>query len=122
MRPREEIRSEFVEIIPDELEEGALYISISHATALHKCLCGCGAEIVTPLSPTDWELSYNGLELPLSVSLLDPAQPGALGEALLGASDRCGAGARPTRKARSSYLGRCMDLNRAGRRVHLRRS
>ena len=69
MRPREEIRSEFVEIIPDQLEEGMLYISISHATALHKCLCGCGAEIVTPLSPTDWELSYNGQSVSLSPSI-----------------------------------------------------
>lgn len=69
MRRREEIRAEFLEVIPDALEEGVLYISIPHATALHRCLCGCGAEIVTPLSPTDWELTYNGESVSLSPSI-----------------------------------------------------
>lgn len=69
MRRREAISFEFVEVIPDSLEEGVLYISIPHATALHRCLCGCGAEIVTPLSPTDWELTYNGQSVSLSPSI-----------------------------------------------------
>jgi hypothetical protein len=46
-----------------------LYTSIPYATALHRCLCGCGAEIVTPLSPTDWELSFNGESVSLSPSI-----------------------------------------------------
>ncbi len=33
--------------------ERTLYISIPYVTAAHKCPCGCGEEIVTPLSPTD---------------------------------------------------------------------
>src|SRR5262245_8880727 len=69
MRRREAIDFEFVEVIPDSLEEGVLYISIPHATSLHRCLCGCGAEIVTPLSPTDWELNYNGQSVSLSPSI-----------------------------------------------------
>jgi hypothetical protein len=36
-----------------------LFISIEFGEALHKCMCGCGNEVVTPLSPTDWELTYN---------------------------------------------------------------
>ncbi|MCB9065466.1 MAG: hypothetical protein H6551_10040 [Chitinophagales bacterium] len=50
----------FVEFIPDYIEEGILYISIKYHTAVHKCACGCGSEIVTPISPTDWRVTYNG--------------------------------------------------------------
>lgn len=69
MSKREIVRHEFVEVIPDQLEEGVLYISIPYATALHRCFCGCGAEIVTPLSPTDWELSFNGETVSLNPSI-----------------------------------------------------
>lgn len=69
MTRRETIRHEFVETIPDHLQEGVLYISIPYATALHRCMCGCGAEIVTPLSPTDWELIFNGQTVSLSPSI-----------------------------------------------------
>ncbi len=69
MSRRETVRHEFVETIPDHLQEGVIYISIPYATALHRCLCGCGSEIVTPLSPTDWELSFNGQTISLSPSI-----------------------------------------------------
>ena len=32
----------FVSTIPDELQEGVIYVSIEFATAAHKCCCGCG--------------------------------------------------------------------------------
>ena len=51
---------EFVEFIPEQLQEGVLYVSMTYATAAHRCFCGCGREVVTPLSPTDWTLIYNG--------------------------------------------------------------
>jgi hypothetical protein len=69
MSRRETVRHEFVETIPDHLQEGVIYISIPYATALHRCLCGCGSEIVTPLSPTDWELTFNGKAISLSPSI-----------------------------------------------------
>ena len=50
------LRPEFVEFIPRELEEGVLYISDRYQTASHKCACGCGEKVVTPLSPADWQL------------------------------------------------------------------
>jgi hypothetical protein len=50
----------FVKVIPDQIEEGVLYISIEYATAIHKCVCGCKNDVVTPLSPTDWKLTYDG--------------------------------------------------------------
>jgi hypothetical protein len=69
MTKRESVRHEFIEVIPDQLEEGVLYISMPYATVLHRCLCGCGAEIVTPLSPTDWELAFNGETVSLNPSI-----------------------------------------------------
>lgn len=53
-------RNEFVEFVPDKLEDGVLYISMPYRTVAHLCACGCGKEVVTPLSPTDWQLSFNG--------------------------------------------------------------
>ena len=50
----------FVTHIPRVLEPGVLYISIEYATAAHCCCCGCGEEVVTPLTPTDWQLIFDG--------------------------------------------------------------
>ena len=63
------IRHEFVEFVPNELADRTLYISIPYATAVHKCLCGCGSEVVTPLSPTDWELGFDGETVSLDPSI-----------------------------------------------------
>ncbi|MFI9458983.1 DUF6527 family protein [Acinetobacter sp. NPDC052428] len=49
----------FIEFIPETIEEGKLYISDVYQTAIHKCCCGCGEEVVTPLSPADWQLKKN---------------------------------------------------------------
>lgn len=54
------IRHEFVDLIPDVVKEGILYISIPYATTTHKCACGCGEIVVTPIKPTDWALTWNG--------------------------------------------------------------
>jgi hypothetical protein len=59
----------FQSIIPDNLEENKLYISLDYNTAIHKCACGCGEEVVTPLSPSDWKLIYNGENVTLSPSI-----------------------------------------------------
>lgn len=60
---------EFVEFIPDTLEEGRLYVSIAYATVVHKCCCGCGKEVVTPLSPTDWKLIFDGQTISVDPSI-----------------------------------------------------
>lgn len=51
------LRPEFVEYIPERLEEGVLYLSRRYATATHLCCCGCGREVVTPLNPAKWRLA-----------------------------------------------------------------
>ena len=53
-------KHKFVQYIPDKFDKGVIYISMEFGTAVHKCFCGCGEKVVTPLSPTDWEISYNG--------------------------------------------------------------
>lgn len=69
MRPPVELQHEFVETIPRKLAEGVLYISIPYATAAHLCFCGCGSEINTPLSPTDWRLIFDGRSVSLYPSI-----------------------------------------------------
>ena len=54
------MRHEFVRSIPDRIDEGVLYISLEYATAVHSCACGCRNEVVTPLSPTDWSMAFDG--------------------------------------------------------------
>lgn len=60
---------EFVEFIPEELKERTLYISIQYCTAVHKCCCGCGREVVTPLSPAAWRLTFDGKTVSLYPSI-----------------------------------------------------
>ena len=60
---------EFVEFVPEELKDGTLYISMTFATAVHRCCCGCGNEVVTPLSRTDWKLTFDGESISLSPSI-----------------------------------------------------
>ncbi len=60
---------EFVEFMPDQLEHGVLYISVSYNTATHLCACGCGREVITPFSPVDWSMTYNGRTVSLRPSI-----------------------------------------------------
>lgn len=60
MKKISDLSHRFVEFIPEILEDGVLYVSIEYATAAHKCFCGCGNEVITPLTPTDWKIIFNG--------------------------------------------------------------
>ncbi len=60
---------EFVEFIPSELKEGTLYVSVQYATAAHNCACGCGNKVVTPISPVDWQLLFDGDSVSLTPSI-----------------------------------------------------
>jgi len=59
----------FVNHIPEILEDNVIYVSIPFETVIHKCCCGCGREVVTPLSPTDWSLTFDGETISLSPSI-----------------------------------------------------
>ena len=69
MKALSRINHQFVDTIPTELEAGTLYISMAYSTAVHKCCCGCGSEVVTPLSPTDWKLVFDGDTISLDPSI-----------------------------------------------------
>jgi hypothetical protein len=60
MRRTTVIQHEFIAEAPREMKDATLYISIEYGTCIHKCLCGCGSEVVTPLSPKQWSLTYDG--------------------------------------------------------------
>jgi len=59
----------FVKSVPETLEDGVIYISMEYATAIHRCCCGCGNEVVTPFSPLDWELTFDGKTISLDPSI-----------------------------------------------------
>jgi hypothetical protein len=59
----------FVEFIPEVIEDSVLYVSVQYGTALHRCCCGCGREIVTPFTPSDWKMIFDGETISLSPSI-----------------------------------------------------
>jgi hypothetical protein len=63
------LKHEFVTNLPERLEPGVLYISIEYATAAHLCCCGCGVEVVTPFTPTDWQMTFDGETISLFPSV-----------------------------------------------------
>ena len=63
------ITPQFVELMPGQLQEGVLYISEKYGTAIHKCCCGCGQKVVTPLSPAKWQVRRYGNAVTLYPSI-----------------------------------------------------
>jgi len=58
-----------VDDIPEQLAPGMLYVSSRYATAVHLCCCGCGSEIVTPLAPAQWRMTFDGENVSLHPSI-----------------------------------------------------
>lgn len=65
----EVLKHEFVEVIPQQLQPGVVYVSVDYATAIHLCPCGCGSEIVTPLAPSEWSVTFDGETVSLNPSI-----------------------------------------------------
>lgn len=42
---------------------------MEYCTAIHKCVCGCGNKVVTPISPTGWQLEFDGKSISLCPSI-----------------------------------------------------
>lgn len=59
----------FVEFIPQTIDEGILYVSITYKTAAHKCFCGCGNVVFTPLIKGRWSLIFQGNHVSLYPSI-----------------------------------------------------
>lgn len=69
MTHEQTLNHQFVEFIPEELAERTVYISIRFATVSHLCICGCRNKVVTPLSPTDWQLIFDGKSISIYPSI-----------------------------------------------------
>ena len=65
----QKLEQRFVESVPDEMENGILYVSLNFATMIHLCACGCGREVVTPLSPKGWNFTFDGQSISVSPSI-----------------------------------------------------
>jgi Family of unknown function (DUF6527) len=69
MKRLQTLKHKFVEFVHEVLEPGILYVSVEYTTAVHKCCCGCGFEVVTPISPSDWKLIFDGKTVSLEPSI-----------------------------------------------------
>jgi len=55
--------------MPDELEDGILYISLRFRVVMHGCCCGCKNKVITPLSPVRWKMTFDGKTISLDPSI-----------------------------------------------------
>lgn len=63
-------KTKFVDQMPAEIEEGILYIAPHYYCALHKCMCGCGEVVCTPLMDKyGWNWTHDGKNVSLSPSI-----------------------------------------------------
>lgn len=66
---------EFVDAFPRNPAAGVLYVSLTYATTMHLCMCGCGNEVIAPLHPTDWTAHFDGRTVSLTPSIGNWALP-----------------------------------------------
>lgn len=58
-----------VESFPRPLEAGVLYYSERFSGAAHACACGCGMEVITPISPVQWRITRSARGVSLRPSI-----------------------------------------------------
>ena len=75
----ETYKTQFVDRMPsdDMLEEGILYMAPHFHIAVHKCMCGCGEKVVTPLrgETNGWTWSFDEANASLYPSVGNFQQP-----------------------------------------------
>ncbi len=69
MSKTDKVTFEFVDLLPKELREGVVYISLEHRTVVHLCCSGCGERVVLGLSPAQWKLIFDGETISFSPSI-----------------------------------------------------
>ena len=108
------LEHQFVRHLPQDLDPGVLYISMEYGTAAHSCCCGCGEEIVTPFTPTDWKMTFDGETISLwpSVGNWNLAcrshymiERGQVIEAGPWTNEQIAAGRRRDKAAKARYFG-----------------
>lgn len=66
---------EFCDSFPATMQPGVLYMSLPFATAAHLCCCGCQFQIVTPLRPNRWRMTFDGETVSLMPSVGNAGLP-----------------------------------------------
>jgi len=69
----------FVDVIPDNAEEGKLYVSKLYCVAIHLCACGCGGKTVMDLKP-NWKDGWTLIENPNGTLSFSPSIGNFTGE------------------------------------------
>ncbi|MEO5931118.1 MAG: DUF6527 family protein [Candidatus Kapaibacterium sp.] len=72
---RETVSHVFVDYIPEEMENGVVYVSLLYEIAVHRCCCGCGENVVTPIGDTGWTLTSDDQSITLHPSIGNFNQP-----------------------------------------------
>lgn len=65
----QELHPQHVEHLPEQLEDGVLYICESFEMAAHRCCCGCGEDVITPLNRAKWSLRERNGRVSLEPSI-----------------------------------------------------
>ena len=63
------LQHKFVDFIPVELMEETLYVSVDNEIIAHKCCCGCGEKVFTPLTPIGWKMLFDGETVSINPSV-----------------------------------------------------
>lgn len=78
-----EYKTKFVKASSDitKIEEGVLYLIPHYNCAMHKCMCGCGEVVITPIDDNSgktlgyWGWTYDGSNASLIPSVGNFQQP-----------------------------------------------
>lgn len=63
------VSPQWVTSFPTPMRPGILYVSTEYNSCGHLCACGCNNEVITPLSPAHWRLTYDGETISLAPSI-----------------------------------------------------
>lgn len=63
------INHEFVKLIPENIQDGKLYISLEYKCVVHNCCCGCKSEVVTPIDNNGWSFKEESGKITLNPSI-----------------------------------------------------
>lgn len=75
MSPDRTLIPEFVDAFPAVMMPGTLYVSIPYRTTGHLCCCGCSEEVIAPLGPALWSITYDGDTVTMRPSIGNWALP-----------------------------------------------